>query len=395
MLLNFHRSVSSALLVALLLFAPSLRADELDDQYLRILSVVGQAEGFQEAGKNEEAKARYQAAQKHLLEIKKADPTWKAAMVAHRLTDVNAKLAALSAPPSVKDSVGKETSGTTDVRSSQESATPVLKLLDAGAEPRRAVRLTPKAGDGQKFELTMNMSMETSMAGSQMPAMNMPAIKLPIDVSIESVSADGEINYKTTVGEVNIASSEAPGVGEMMQSMFGSMKGLASSVIMSSRGIIKSTDMKLPADATPQLRQSAEQLKESLAEIVAPFPEEPIGVGAKWEMKQVRKSQGMAIKQTSAYELVALEGNRAEVKLTILQSAANQKISNPAMPGLKMDLDKMEGAGTGRTTYDLTQPMPVSSEISSGTDIKMGMNVGGQKQAMEMKSTNKLRLESR
>ena len=304
-------------------------------------------------------------------------------MVAHRLTEVRAKLAALSAPPATKVAEVTE-------------ATPVLKLLEAGAEPRRAVRLQPKAGDKQKSELTLTVSVEMHMAGSPIPAMNIPAIKLPMDVNIEGVSADGDISYQTTMGEVSIAGgNETPGLGDLLQTTFGGLKGMTASGIMSSRGVIKSADMNVPAGASPQLRQSVEQMKDALSGVSAPFPEEPIGVGAKWEMRQVLKSQGMNIKQTSAYELVALDGNRAEVKLTLLQSAANQKISNPAMPGIKMDLDKMEGAGLGRMTYDLMRLMALSGEVASDSDIKMSMNLGGQKQAMEMKTTTKLRLESK
>jgi len=389
---TISRFAVAAILIMTFLSAPALRADEMDDQYLRILNTVDQAEAYEKAGKIEQAKASYQAAQKSLLEIKKADPTWKPTMVAHRLTDVSGKLAGLTAPAAADKEVA-----TTKTTTTTEAAAQVVKLIEAGAAPRRTVRLQPKAGDQQKLEMTMNMSMEMTMAGAQVPAVNIPAIKLPMDVRVETVSADGEINYKSTMGEANVgsASGDTPGVGEAMQSIFGGLKGLSASGVMSSRGVIKSVDVKVPADASPQLRQSLDQMKDSLSAMSAPFPEEPIGVGAKWEFKQVLKSQGMTIKQTSQYELLSLDGERAEVKLTILQSAASQKIASPMMPGMKMDLEKFEGAGMGKATYDLTRLLPIASEIASGSDIKMGMNVGGQKQAMEMKATTKVRLESK
>jgi hypothetical protein len=77
------------------------------------------------------------------------------------------------------------------------------------------------------------------------------------------------------------------------------------------------------------------------------------------------------------------------------QSAVNQKIASPAMPGMKMDLHKLEGKGTGRSVYDLTRLMPVSAEMNSESAMKMGMDMGGQKQAMDMKTSAKVRLESK
>jgi hypothetical protein len=65
------------------------------------------------------------------------------------------------------------------------------------------------------------------------------------------------------------------------------------------------------------------------------------------------------------------------------------------MPGMKVDLDKFESSGTGKSVYDLTRVIPVSAEMNSEAQMKMGMNMGGQKQAMDMKTTSKMRLESK
>src|SRR5882672_9714851 len=86
-----RRAVSFVFVLALV---GSALADELDDQYLKILSTVDQAEVLEQAGKLDDAKTKYLAVQKALLAIKKADPTWKPNMVAHRLASVEAKLAA-------------------------------------------------------------------------------------------------------------------------------------------------------------------------------------------------------------------------------------------------------------------------------------------------------------
>src|SRR6187402_2026121 len=99
-----------ALVFILTLLCPAL-AGELDDKYLQILNSADQAEELQKAGKTDAAKAKYLGIQKALLEIKKADPTWKANMVAYRLKDVEAKLGALS-PKS--DAGGSAPAQTTD-----------------------------------------------------------------------------------------------------------------------------------------------------------------------------------------------------------------------------------------------------------------------------------------
>src|SRR5688572_27934460 len=144
-----------ALAFAFALVCP-VQADELDDKYLQVLNAVDQAAELEKSGKTDAAKARYQAMQKALLEIKKADPTWKANMVAHRLADVGAKLDAMSpkaatdttAPPAPVEPAArpKSTPSTASrapavsqqvaVTPAEKSSAEVLRLIDAGREPR-------------------------------------------------------------------------------------------------------------------------------------------------------------------------------------------------------------------------------------------------------------------
>src|ERR1035437_4195643 len=101
-----------------------------------------------------------------------------------------------------------------------------------------------------------------------------------------------------------------------------------------------------------------DQMKSFVTQLVAPLPEEAVGPGAKWEVKMPIKTQGMTIDQTVTYEVASLEGERLTTKSTVVQHAANQKIQNPAMAGLKMDLTKMIGNGTGESTSDLAPTLP-------------------------------------
>jgi hypothetical protein len=120
-----------------------------------------------------------------------------------------------------------------------------------------------------------------------------------------------------------------------------------------------------------------------------------VGAGAKWEVKMQLKSQGMTINQTATYELVSIDGERFTAKATIAQQAGNQKIQNPAMPGLKLDLTKMTGNGTGDLNCDLAKILPVDANLDSHSDMSMNMDLGGQKQTINMKMQANLRLESK
>jgi len=389
-----------ALLALALLTAPALYAavEDPDAQFIKILTVVDQADTLKSNTNNAPARTKYQEAQRALLNFKQNHPVWNTKVVAYRLKYVGEQINALSQPP--PDATDQGTSGTDTKPGSTVTTAPwgaQLKLLDAGAEPRRAMRLQVKAGDQQSLGMTMKMAMDMEMGGMPAQAVKMPAIKLDMKVTIKDVAANGDITYETMIEDASVSADAEvmPQVADAIKGSFESIKGLSGAGTISNRGLGRKSDMKLPPDANPQMRQAMEQMHDSFSTMTASFPEEAIGPGARWEVKLPLRSQGMAITQTMTYELASIKGEILTVKSTLLQHAANQKIENPSMPGLKMDLTKMTANGSGTASLNLAQIMPSKATMDSKSDIAMEMNISGQKQAMTMKMDIKLVFESR
>jgi len=154
---------------------------------------------------------------------------------------------------------------------------------------------------------------------------------------------------------------------------------------MSSKGIIRTFDVKLPDGASPQLSQAMAQIKDSFSSSSTVLPAEAVGPGAKWEYQTQVKSQGITIDQTVDYQLVSVSGDQLTLQSTIRQNAANQKIESPAMPGMKVDLTKMTGTGSGNSTFDLGHIMPLVATVDEDVEMVMGINMGQQPQSMKMK----------
>jgi hypothetical protein len=137
-----------------------------------------------------------------------------------------------------------------------------------------------------------------------------------------------------------------------------------------------------------------EQMKQSLANATFLLPEEAIGVGARWEVKEKLKEQGMTMDQVTRQELTAIDGDALTTKMTVTQSAANQKIANPLIPALKVDMTKMTGAATGSMLFNVGKILPVKMTMDDHSEINMAINAGGKKQAMAMKTDTNVSLES-
>ncbi len=379
---TFRVCIAFALLFALCV----ARVEAQDDDYLTIMGVTDQADALKTAGKIAEAHAKYIEAQRALASFQTANPGWNARTVSYRLKFLQEKIAATAA-----------TSVASAATAQNDSSQPSVKLLAAGSEPRKVLRLHPAVGDKQTIVMTMKMAIEMGMAGRQMPAMDIPPIAMTMDTEVKNISAEGEIAYQLTITDatVDAGTNVTDVMANAMKTGLDGIRGMTGSGKMTTQGIVKAMEMKLPAGAAPQLSQTMGQMKDSFASSTIVLPEDAIGVGAKWEFRTRLKSQGMNIDQTAAYEVLAVDGDQLTLRSTITQSAANQKIESPAMPGMKVDLNKMTGTATGSTTQDLGKIMPTTGSLDNKADISMGMNIGQKKQSMDMKMTMKLTLETK
>jgi hypothetical protein len=327
-------------------------------------------------------------------------PSYNVKLVSYRLNYVVQKVAALSEKPRAASGADLGTNAPeaqSGAKVATSASTTQVKLLEAGAEPRKALRLHPTPGDKQTLTLSMKMAMQTKMG--EMPGQNMkiPALTMNMDVTIKDVSDKGDITYELVMGDTTVADDPGgtPQLAEIMKAALGSSKGMTGTGTMSSRGLTKGMEFKVPPGADAQTRQVMDQMKDSIASLAAPLPEEAVGAGARWEVKMSIKSQGMTIDQGATCELVSVEGERVTTKSTITQRAANQKIENPAMPGLKVDLTKMTGTGTGESTFDLGKLLPSAGTTVLHSETDMAMNMGGQKQPISTKLDLNVHLESK
>jgi hypothetical protein len=274
---------------------------------------------------------------------------------------------------------------------------PTVKLLDAGSEPRRALRMHSKAGDTESTVMTMKMSMEMPGAAAGGQAIKIPAMSMPMDLTVQSVAPNGDITYTMVMREPGVA--DEPGANPMMvqamKTALATFKGLAMNGVVSDRGLVKQIDMKIPADADPTMRQSMDQMKDNMSNMGAPFPQEAIGPGAKWEVKTHINSGGIAVEQTATYQLASLNGDQWSAKCTMDQNAGKQAIQNPSLGSAKMNLLKLTSKGGGTINSDLSRIVPLHGNVDVHLDMASEIVMAQTNQPMTMKMDMNIKMESK
>jgi hypothetical protein len=263
-----------------------------------------------------------------------------------------------------------------------------VKLLAPGAEPRKALRYTLAANTKSRVDMAMNLTMAMSVAGMSMP-MNFPGMKMTLDVGVTSVAPNGDFTYDMAFTGLTLdagadANPMLAGALQTLQSGITSIKGTSTA---SSRGVTLSTKLAI---ADPQMQQTLGQMTSEIENLSMPFPEEAVGVGARWEVRRAASSGGQTTFQKTTYEVVSIAGTTVTLAVKGEMTAPPQAISNAALPaGAEMYLEKLTGTGEGTVVVRLDALVP-TSELTQTSSMAMTMSMGGQTQPITADNTVKI-----
>jgi hypothetical protein len=270
-----------------------------------------------------------------------------------------------------------------------------VTVSSPGAEPRVRLRYKPSAGLKESFVMTMSISLAMNMAGMAMP-MDMPIMKLAGDVSVASVAPNGDISYE--IAFTGMTAEPTPGMdpslAAMMQGAAGGITALKGTAVLTDHGVSKGAAINVDQIADPNLKQALASVSSSLDNLSTPLPDDAVGVGAKWEVRQALKQAGANLFQKVECELTAVNGQSVTIRMKTEQNAPPQSVENPALPGATLRIEKLTGSGTGTMTITFASLVP-ASEMSSTTGMAMSVDMGGQTQQMAVDTKMKLSISKK
>jgi hypothetical protein len=249
---------------------------------------------------------------------------------------------------------------------------PVVKLLEAGAEPRRQLRYAPSADSKVEFSSSITSDIESTMG-----AMKIGPIKMDYLVALTKGDKDGELMLAI---EITNAKMEDDGSMPWAGSMKGdieSAKGEKLQRAISTRGIW--------LDDSAESQSAQQEMRAQVLNMMPPLPEEAVGVGAKWTVTVKISSSGVTQTSVSTVELTKCDGSRIEVAIGEARSAKDASMS---MQGMEVKIPELSGTGEGTAIVDLALGGTVSS--SSTVDVEMTMDMMGQQMNNKRKVTSTL-----
>ena len=259
-----------------------------------------------------------------------------------------------------------------------------ITVASPGAEPRTRLRYKVSAGQVFVMSMTTSLGLTMSLEGMSMPAMDMPTMKMTANLTVKDVAANGDITYDIAFTEMTAEALPGmdPSMVAMVQGAAGQITSLKGTMTITDRGVNKSGGLDLNKIPDPNLRQTLGSVSGSLESMSMPFPDEAVGMGAKWEVRQAINAAGAHTFQRVECEVTSISASAVSLRVKVEQTTPPQSISSPQLPaGASMEIEKMAGTGTGTSTINLGTLVP-TSEIQSTNAASMIMSMGGQTQKM-------------
>jgi hypothetical protein len=136
-----------------------------------------------------------------------------------------------------------------------------------------------------------------------------------------------------------------------------------------SLGVSVDPDSVVEAGVTGQM---VDQVRETLRNLAAPLPDEPVGVGTRWEKVTQLEARRTQIAQTETFTLVALDGERGTLDDVLAQSAPPQPLHGASGDVPPARLDSMLASGNSRIHFVLSRLVPQSHFDGTTTMVISG-----------------------
>jgi hypothetical protein len=258
--------------------------------------------------------------------------------------------------------------------------TPTLALLDPGRPPRRPLRYVWRPAQREQLTMDLRTTATTNEAGERAAGIPLPPVRIVLAIDPVSVSDDGDLRYRwrVTSTEVGGDAGTAASLVEGMRSEVDGVRALAGSAVVTSRGLTREVAIESGATADGAASgQMVDQVLQTLRDIAAPFPEEDVGVGARWQKLSEVSSSEARVTQTETFTLKELGPTQGALDNVLAQTAPPQPLHAPGMPpGAQARMESMLVSADAKTKFDRSRLVPQTRLESTTTMVLSGHSPG-------------------
>lgn len=245
-----------------------------------------------------------------------------------------------------------------------------VTVEDPGAEPRREVRLQAEVGDVDAVTQRQEATVEVR-AGGQVQSVPSPVTELDVAYAVDEISGD-TITAIGTYEDVRVidAPGTDPAVAAQVSELLSGFLDATATTTYTTGGAVLSAEidgLDLSGDAAPMAEQLADSLVDSVESLSMPFPDEPVGAGARWRVETKAEIAGLPVEITT---VVALGELTDELAAGTIEQTLRFVPGDVDVLGTPATVVSGELRGAGPISWDLVGGIVPRSDLTTeGTTV--------------------------
>lgn len=261
---------------------------------------------------------------------------------------------------------------------------PTIRVLDAGLTPRAPLRyrVVPGQTEVLYIELVMLRAIQTRGDGAET---GIPPVQLEVKLGPAQPTPEGFMRHPVEVTQIRlakVADRMQPVAREQLEKTLEPLLRVRGWSEMDAQGQIRRSEFEGIEEVPPQLLTLLGNVRSAL--LTVPFPSEPLGIRARWEVQRRVDVSGAWIDQTVTYDL--RENTKGTLKLTI---SANQSATQQPMGSAS--LEAFQGSILGSAVVRLNS-FTAFSEAEATSQMRVKTMVGGRPDEARIDTRTAVRL---
>ncbi len=243
-----------------------------------------------------------------------------------------------------------------------------IDVLSAGEEPRRLLRYSLRAGRTERWIEETHIELRLAVGPQTLQSSQLPVIRGDATLEALRLLPNGNLVGRVVLRSADVApeADTDPGALASIQEQQRGIPGISFDVEATPRGDLARKTYHPSATMTPENADESRQRNEAGPDTSTPFPDVPVGRGARWHVSVTSHEGGYARTLEATCELRALTGDRIVMAKTYDTQSTADGIDQPMAASARMRLRTMAKHATLTSAIDL-QALAPSSETLDGT----------------------------
>ncbi|MBT8451930.1 MAG: hypothetical protein KJO40_08200 [Deltaproteobacteria bacterium] len=250
---------------------------------------------------------------------------------------------------------------------------PEIRVMDAGMTPRVPLRYRVAPGQTETLflELVRGQSMQARGQGAQS---GIPPVQLEVKMGPAEPTPQGFIRHPIQVTQVRLskmAKKMSPAQREQMERTLAPLLQIQGWSEMDVQGRVRRGEFRGMEDVPPNLRTMLGNIRSAL--LTVPFPDQPLGARARWEVERRLQFSGVWVDQVVTYRIDKMDEKQLQLQITARQTAQPQAIGNGRLEAYQASII---GSAAVRLDYftpyseaESTSQMRISTQTQSGPEL--------------------------